>query len=379
RECERHALLLGFEERDLERIALSELEVLAELLWRLEFRDVDEARDAFLDRGERAVLVVFDDHTDDILALLVAVARGLPRILLERLHREGDLPFLDLDHLHFRAIADLEEGARIFDEAPVELADVDEAFKTLLELHEDAEIDDARHFAFDRIADLVLVDERCLLGILLARALGEYELTFARIRRDDADRERDADELLEFAEDLVLIAFRHARIVILGELGRGEEALDALPREDEAALVCLLDGEIVNGLRGDGLLGFAPDRRLARLLEGELDIALAARYLDDLRRDGVADVRLPKHVRSIKVFASVDETRAEGRKVDIEPAAAERDDFAFDQVSRRRRGRNGVQKRGHRMVGGKDDRRRGRYFFLFLHFEYAVLDFRRRV
>jgi hypothetical protein len=62
--------------------------------------------------------------------------------------------------------------------------------------------------------------------------------------------------------------------VVLRELGSREEALDALPREDETALVRFLDGEVVDRLASDSLLGFAPDSSLASLLEGELDVAL---------------------------------------------------------------------------------------------------------
>ena len=78
-------MLLGIEQGDLERIGLAELESLAELFLRAEFADVDEAGDAFLDRGERAVLVELDDDAGDGLVFLVFLGRFGPRILLELL------------------------------------------------------------------------------------------------------------------------------------------------------------------------------------------------------------------------------------------------------------------------------------------------------
>src|SRR5690606_21962670 len=145
------------------------------------------------------------------------------------LHGEGHLAVLHLDDLHGYGVADLEEGARVLDEAPVELRDVHEAFEALLKLDEDAEVDGTGDLALDDVAYLVLVDEGCLLGLLVACALREDELAFLCVRRDDADRKHLAGELLEFAEDLVLITLRHARVVLLGELACREEALDALP------------------------------------------------------------------------------------------------------------------------------------------------------
>ena len=226
-----------------------------------------EAGNAFLYGGECAVLVVLDNHAVYFHTLLVALRSGLPRVLLKRLHRKGYFAVLDFDNLHLHLVADLEEGARVFHEAPVELADVHESFKTLLELHEDAEINGARDFALYRIAHLVLVDERGLLFVFSAGAFREDELAFLRIRSDDADRERHAHELAEFAENLILISFRHAWVVLLAKLACRQEALDALPGEDEAALVRLFDDERVDRAGKDSLFRFAPDSRLAGFLE----------------------------------------------------------------------------------------------------------------
>src|ERR1035437_2796485 len=130
-----------------------------------------QARDAFLDRSKRAVLVVLDDDTWHLHILLVPSGGGVPRILLECLDRKGHLAVFNLDDFDTSLVANREERVWILNEAPIELADVDESFKPSLKLHEDAEVDNTRHFTINRVAHLILVDERCFLFGLISHAL----------------------------------------------------------------------------------------------------------------------------------------------------------------------------------------------------------------
>src|SRR3989344_1064811 len=279
---ERHALFFGLEERDGEGIRLAELQGLAELYRRGELGDVHETRDALFDGGKRTVLVVLNDDAGHLHILLVTLGGRVPGVLLKRLYREGDLAVLDLYHLDRYLVTDSEERARIFYEAPVELAYVHQAFEALLELDEDAEVDDARHLALDHVAHLIFVDKRRLLLGLVAEPFGEDKFGLLSVSGDYTHRERMADQQHEFAEYLVLVALRHARVVLLRELRGGEEAGDALPGENKPALVRLFHCKRVGRLGDDGLLGLAPERGLARLLQRELDVAVVAGRVHDL-------------------------------------------------------------------------------------------------
>ena len=200
-----------------------------------------EAGDAFLDRSERTVLVVLDDDARYLHVLLISSGGSMPWVLFERFDRERHLTVLNLDDFNTRLVAHTEEGMRIFDEAPIELADVHQSFESGFELHEDTEVDNPRHFALNSIADLILVDKRCFLFSLIAHTFREDEFTFLCVGSDDAHRKRFADELHELAEDLVFVALGNTRIMLTRELGCWKESLDALPREDEATLVRLFD------------------------------------------------------------------------------------------------------------------------------------------
>src|SRR3989338_7469374 len=115
--------------------------------------------------------------------------------------------------------------------------------KPRFELHKHPEANTAGHFALDRIADLILIDQGGLFFGFVAHALGKNEFALLRVSRNDAYRERLTDGPHEHGGNLILVALRHARVVLVGELGSGEESLDALPRENKAALVRFFDDE----------------------------------------------------------------------------------------------------------------------------------------
>src|SRR3989344_2168499 len=176
RKRERHALVFGLKEGDDEGIGLAKLKGLAQLRRRLKLGDVYQARNPLFNRGQGTVLVVLDDNSGYLHVLLVASGGPVPRVLLQGLYGERDLAVLDINDLHLHALAHGDEGMWVFNEAPVELADMNEALKPLFELDEDAEVHDAGDLSRDHVAHLVLINKRGLLLGLVAGALGEDEL-----------------------------------------------------------------------------------------------------------------------------------------------------------------------------------------------------------
>ena len=58
----RQFLILGVEKIYFEMVSFSEFERPAKFIFALEFGNMDKTGDALLDRDERAVLIVLDDH-----------------------------------------------------------------------------------------------------------------------------------------------------------------------------------------------------------------------------------------------------------------------------------------------------------------------------
>jgi hypothetical protein len=62
---------------------------------------------------------------------------------------------------------------------------------------------------------------------------------------------------------------------VLGlKLDAGRKPGNALPLDNKPAFVCLFDRELELRLVFDGLFGLGPHKRLARLFERELDVAV---------------------------------------------------------------------------------------------------------
>src|SRR3989344_5844027 len=97
-----------------------------------------------------------------------------------------------------------------------------EPLESRFELHKHAEVNDAGHFALDRIADLILIDQGGILFGFVARALGKNEFALLRVSRNDAYRDRLTDEPHELGENLILVALRHARVVRSAAHGSAE-------------------------------------------------------------------------------------------------------------------------------------------------------------
>ena len=161
--------------------------------------------------------------------------------------------------------------------------------------------------------------------------------------------------------------------MLLGELGCGEESGDALPRENKAALVRLLNDERIRRLCENSCLGLAPDGRLPRFFEREFYVALATGGVHDLRADNVALIRFAEYIGGVEIFAAVDEPRAEWMEVDVHATAIHRDDHSFNEVAGGWRHRDGVKHGGHRMaLGEMDCWWRNGNFLLFRHIYKAV-------
>ena len=208
---------------------------------------------------------------------------------------------------------------------------MDEAFETFFELHEDAEFSRARDDTFERIAHVVFLHERCALGDA-GTFFTEDEFLLFGARGNDHDLDFRAHHLLELYENLFLVTVGHARVVCGGELRCRQESCEAVPVDDEPALVGIRDRELEDRLFLHRLLGFVPDDGLARFAQRQFDVALGVVHADDLRGHGVADVYILQRFACRKVFAAVDDTRAVRREVDEYTRAADGDHGAFDDV-----------------------------------------------
>src|SRR3989338_285510 len=265
-ERERHLLLLGIEEGDLEGVGFAELEVAAGAGLAAELGDVDEPCDAFLNGSERAMLVELNDHAFHDVIFLVLGGGLNPRVWLQCLYRERDLAFLYLDDLHAHFVRYFVELARVLNERPVDFGDVHESFEAVFELHECTEVYESGHVAVVFIADGVLADD--FLAFLLGRALlGEDKLAFFRNRGNNRHLQFFTDEFLKLIEYLVFVAVWHARIVVGLELRGGEESGNALPFEDKTALVRFLHSKLEYFLLAYRGLGVVPDEGLTSLFE----------------------------------------------------------------------------------------------------------------
>ena len=117
------------------------------------------------------------------------------------------------------------------------------------------------------------------------------------------------------------------------KLRGGEEARQPLPVDDESALVGLFDDQLELQFVFDRLLGLGPQHGLARLFEGELDVAVFGDGRDDLGLDDVADVGALDNLARVHVLPAVYHAGAEGRQVDVEACAVQRDDRALDNIA----------------------------------------------
>ena len=109
--------------------------------------DVHETLDAVAHLHEATERHELGDTAVDQLADLVGAGELLPRILLGGLQRQADALAVEVDveHLHGDLVADGDDGTRVVDVLPRQLADVDEAVHA-------AEVDERteRHDAADR-------------------------------------------------------------------------------------------------------------------------------------------------------------------------------------------------------------------------------------
>src|SRR5207253_10503167 len=160
---------------DLEDQHLDVVSLRDDLAWVLDvmlcqFRDVDEALDAWKDLDEGAERDDLRHLAVDGVALLVALEHLLPRIGLRLLEAERD-PLaiaVDVEHLDLNLLADLQHLARVVDVRPRELGDVDQAVHAV-KVDEGAEVDDVRDLALDDVARVEAVEN--LLALLLALVL----------------------------------------------------------------------------------------------------------------------------------------------------------------------------------------------------------------
>src|SRR3989344_14182 len=187
-----------------------------------------EAGDALLDACKRAVLVKLDDHTLNLVALIVFAGGGLPRIVFERLDREAYLAVFDVDYFYLHFVADFKEVARIVDKAPIDFRYVHQALEPFLELKEGAEINHAGNLAVNNVAHGVVGDELFLFLIIRA-FFGEDEFALLWLGADHRDGEFGADELAELLKNFIFVAVGDARVVLGLKLGGGEEAGEPLP------------------------------------------------------------------------------------------------------------------------------------------------------
>ena len=228
-------------------------------------------------RAERDEL---GDPAVDQLADLVGGGELLPRILLGGLQRQADALAVEVDveHLDGDRIADGDDGTRVVDVLPRQLADVDEAVHAA-EVDERTERHDARHGALADLARLEVGEEAVaalLLGLLQVGATAEHDVVAVLVQLDDLRLDDLADVRREVADTAQL------------DQRRRQEATQA-DVDDEAALDDL-DHRTLDGALGLlDLLDRAPRPLVLRPLLAEQQPTFLVLLLEDERLDLVAD------------------------------------------------------------------------------------------
>src|SRR5215472_1820419 len=102
-------------------------------------RNMDQPVNSIFNLNEGAEVSQISHPAMHSGAYLIAVAQGVPGVLLHLFHAEADAPslWIDAQHLYVDQIAGVYDLARVLDPfRPAHFGDMDQAFNTRLEFHE---------------------------------------------------------------------------------------------------------------------------------------------------------------------------------------------------------------------------------------------------
>src|SRR5581483_1184454 len=209
----------------------------------------------------------------------------------ERAHAEADLAIggIDADDLGFHFVADFKQARRFVHPLGAQLGNVNQSLDAFFDAHENAEIGDARHLAFDFGAHRVaLGDDLPGIGRELLDAEGKA-LVF------DVDAEHLG------LDDVALFIKLRGVLDLLGpvQIGDVHQAVDAFFDADEDAEV----GDVAHRTFDHGADGIFFPRRLPGighdLLEAERNAPVSGIHVQHLHLDLLADLQNFRGVRHL--------------------------------------------------------------------------------
>src|SRR4051812_43291304 len=250
---------------------------------------------------------------------------GAELFVLERADAQADLPLGrdQLDDLHLVALAHLEIELAVLAllRRVVELRHVDQTFDPFRQLDERAEVRHPDDLAFDRVADVMLLEELVPdIGLELLQAQRQ-----ALVLGVDVEHHRlDAVALLQrFRGVLQALAPRH-----VGDVDQAVDALFDFDERTELGQVADLAGD----RRADRvLLGQLVPRVALDLLQAERDAPRPRIHAQHHRLDGVADVENLRGVLDAlapRHLADVDQAFDARLELDERAVVGEADDLA---------------------------------------------------
>ena len=259
-----------------------------------ELRDVDEPLNGAFQAGEGAEGGKLGHLAGDDLSFTEVGDDLLPALGLGAPQAEGDLLVLliDLEHVDFHLVAHLEQVVEGLGRAlPGELREVDQAVRTAY-VNEDAEVADAGYAAGADLALVELPEEAFLLGgalLLHGRPLGDDGAVAAAVQLNDLNGESTSHP---FREGLLGDLWGAALRAAAGDLRKGNEGVDALHVDQEAALVAAGNVAFKGLVLFEVLLKDAPALLTAGAVQGEDDLAVRGLRLED------KDKRLFAHLQA---------------------------------------------------------------------------------
>ena len=273
-------------------------------------RDVHETLDAFANLHETTERHQLGDTAVDQLAHLVRAGELLPWILLGGLQRQADALTVevDIEHLNGDLVANGDNGARVVDVLPRQLADVDETIHAA-EVDERAERHDAADNTFADLARLEVGEEAVatfLLRLFQEGTTTEYDVVAVLVQLDDLGLDDLADVRHEIAHTAQLDQ-RCGQETTQADVD-DETALDDL---DDRALngafgfLDLLDGAPCTLVLGT-LLGKDQAAFLVFLRQHQCLDRVAQRH-DFVRVDVVADAQLARRDDAFALVTNVEE------------------------------------------------------------------------
>src|SRR3989338_9607276 len=99
--------------------------------------------------------------------------------------------------------------------------------------------------------------------------------------------------------------------MFMGKLGSGEEAMDAVPIDDEPALVCIRNRKLEYCFLIHRRLGVVPYERLASLAQTQFYLSIRIIRAHHFRCDGVANVDVLQSLARGEIFAPVNNAPSE--------------------------------------------------------------------